>query len=118
MVEYLPKTRYTLSMSAITEQQLDTIFHALADATRRKILNLIAEIPLRVTDIAAQFETSLNAISKHLKVLEKAGLMTRKKDGRVYHCKTNTERLKEVENWILPYKEYWQVVVASRGRHT
>lgn len=94
--------------SNIQNQQLDRIFHALADTTRRRILDQLKREPQRVTDLAQHHEMSLNAVSKHLKVLEKADLIKRKVQGRVHLCSFNGERLKDVEKWIRFYREFWE----------
>ncbi len=74
--------------------QLDLIFHALADATRRHILQQLAAKECTVSELAEPYEISLAAVSKHLKVLEKAGLLTRAVDGRVHRCAMGVKPLK------------------------
>jgi DNA-binding transcriptional ArsR family regulator len=88
-------------------KELDRIFHALSDSTRRKILRAIAEKAVKVTDLAEPFEMSLNAVSKHLKVLEAAGLLKRTIDGRVHRCSMNFEPLIEAKNLIQYYQTFW-----------
>lgn len=90
------------------DQQLDRVFHALADTTRRRILDQLRREPQRVTDLAQHYDMSLNAVSKHLKVLEKADLIKRKVQGRVHLCSFNGEHLKEVDKWIKLYRVFWQ----------
>ncbi len=111
--------------SNIQDQQLDRVFHALADTTRRRILDQLKREPQRVTDLAQHHEMSLNAVSKHLKVLEKADLIKRRVQGRVHLCSFNGERLKDVEKWIKIYREFWeqrldalQNYVASKSKAT
>jgi len=89
-------------------QKLDQIFHALADTTRRRILDQLKKQPQRVTDLARQHDMSLNAVSKHLKVLEKADLIKRRVQGRTHLCSFNGRRLKEVEKWMGLYREFWE----------
>jgi DNA-binding transcriptional ArsR family regulator len=89
-------------------QQLDQIFHALADTTRRRILDQLKKGPKRVTDLAQHHQMSLNAVSKHLKVLEKADLIKRRVQGRAHLCSFNAERLKEVEKWMELYRAFWE----------
>ena len=91
----------------VQNASLDQIFHALADTTRRSILNLLKSSPLRVTELSKHFEISLNAVSKHLKVLEKAKLIERQVQGRVHLCNLNAAQLKEIETWMTPYKVFW-----------
>ena len=83
-----------------TSHQLDLIFAALSDSTRRKILNLLLEDDMTVTDIAEPFQISLAAISKHLIVLENAGLISREKRGRINWCKLLPIAMKEALIWI------------------
>jgi DNA-binding transcriptional ArsR family regulator len=89
------------------EQKLNGIFHALADGTRRSLLEKIKAGPVRVTTLAEDYPVSLNAISKHLKVLEKAGLIKRNIEGRVHLCKANPEELRTAEDWINEYTNFW-----------
>lgn len=90
------------------DHNLDRIFHALADPTRRGLLQQLQAGESCVTELASQYEVSLNAISKHLKVLEKAELIQRNIQGRVHYCAMNSEKLKEIEKWMQPYKKFWQ----------
>ena len=90
------------------EENLDLVFHALADSTRRDLLERLKEKDSCVTDLASKYEVSLNAISKHLKVLEKANLIERTIQGRSHFCRTKPEELKKIEKWIAPYKKFWE----------
>ena len=89
------------------EDKLDLVFHALADATRRSLLEKVKESPKRVTDLASEYSISLNAVSKHLKVLEKAELIQRKVSGRVHFCEANPAELERVQKWIEHYTSFW-----------
>jgi DNA-binding transcriptional ArsR family regulator len=89
------------------EEKLNHIFHALADGTRRSLLKKIKSKPVRVTALAQEYPVSLNAISKHIKVLEKAGLIKRNIEGRVHLCEANPEELKTAEKWIETYTDFW-----------
>ena len=80
--------------------QLDLIFAALSDGTRRDILRLLLEDDMTVTDIAEPFSISLSAISKHLIVLENAGLISRERRGRINWCKLLPAAMKEALVWI------------------
>ena len=86
---------------------LDRIFMALSDPTRRAILQRLAEKEARVTELAAPFNISLPAITKHLNVLERAGLLHREKDGRVRHCRIDHRPLKQVADWVGWYRQFW-----------
>ena len=79
---------------------LDQVFAALADPTRREILSMLLEDDMAVTDVAAPFEMSLAAISKHLGVLTAAGLVSQEKRGRVKWCKLEPDALREASAWM------------------
>lgn len=79
---------------------LDTVFMALADPTRRRILTMLLEDDMAVTDVADPFEMSLAAISKHLNVLADAGLISQEKRGRVKWCKLEPDALREASVWM------------------
>ena len=91
-----------------SEEQLDLIFHALADSTRRKILRMVAEKECTVSEMAEPFNVSLNAISKHIKVLEKAGLIDRTVDGRIHRCKMDARPLNQATDVIAYYRKFWE----------
>lgn len=98
---------FNLMVEYTNEDKLDLVFHALADATRRSLLQKVKESPKRVTDLAAEYSISLNAVSKHLKVLEKAELIQRKVSGRVHYCEANPIELERVQKWIDHYTSFW-----------
>ena len=87
---------------------LDTIFMALADATRRAILGRLAEGECSVTELAKPFNMSLPAISKHIRTLESAGLLMRRKEGRMHRCRLAVKPMQEAGEWIENYREFWQ----------
>jgi len=89
------------------EDQLSTTFAALADPTRRAILAKLSLGETSVTDLARPFEMSLPAISKHLKVLEKAGLISRSRDAQWRPCKLEAAPLEEVAGWVEEYRRFW-----------
>ena len=89
------------------EKHLNLVFHALSDHTRRSLLDKVKHKPRRVTDLAGEYDCSLNAISKHLKVLEKANLITRIVEGRVHHCVPNPKELVRAQKWINTYTKLW-----------
>ncbi len=86
---------------------LDRSFAALADPTRRAILARLADSPTRVTDVAAPFAMSLNAVSKHVKVLERAGLVRRLRTGREHLLVLEPAPLREVARWAARYERFW-----------
>ena len=94
-------------------QQLDAIFAALADATRRAILARLAAGEASVNELAEPFEMSQPAVSKHLRVLERAGLISRSRDAQRRPCRLEAKPLAEADEWLERYREFWE---ASFGR--
>ena len=86
---------------------LSTTFAALADPTRRAILARLANGSAGVTELAEPFDMSLPAISKHIKVLERAGLIARGREAQWRPCRLETARLREVSGWLDRYREFW-----------
>ena len=94
-------------MVEYTSDQLDTIFQALADPTRRGMLAALAGGPSTISDLAEPHAMSLAAASKHVKKLETAGLIEREVVGRVHHCRLTPEALKAAGDWIKTYERFW-----------
>lgn len=94
-------------MVEYTSDQLDTIFHALSDPTRRGMLAALQDGPSTIGDLAEPHAMSLAAASKHVKKLEAAGLIEREVVGRVHHCRLTPEALKAAGNWIKAYERFW-----------
>ncbi|GAA6621533.1 ArsR/SmtB family transcription factor [Scytonema sp. NUACC26] len=92
----------------MSTDQLSVTFAALADPTRRAILALLAKGETSVTELAKPFEMSLPAISKHLKVLERAGLIVRTRDAQWRPCRLEAEPLKDAADWIDGYRQFWE----------
>jgi len=88
-------------------QQLDSVLHAISDQTRRAIIDRLASGPSRVTDLAGPFSISLNAVSKHIKVLEQAGLVRRTRQGREHTLELDPVPLREVVKWASHYEQFW-----------
>ena len=86
--------------------ELDQIFAALADPTRRIILSMLLEDDMAVTDVAEPFDMSLAAISKHLTILTKAGLISQEKRGRVKWCKLEPNALKDASVWMQAFGQF------------
>ena len=95
-------------MVKYNEEQLDQVFKALADPTRRSIMQRLIQGDALVTDLAEPFDMSLPAITKHLNVLESAGLLIREKRGRERHCSLNAEPLQQASGWIEIYRQFWE----------
>ena len=91
-----------------SQASLDTVFAALADPTRRQILARLSEGDATVGDLAKPFDMSLPAISKHLGVLEGAGLLVREKQGRTRNCHIVAEPMREALEWIANYGRFWE----------
>lgn len=87
--------------------ELNHIFHSLSDPTRRKILDRLSKKPLTVSEIAKPYRVSLVAISKHLKVLERAKLIRRQKMGREHIIRLHPQPLRDVHRYIENYKKDW-----------
>ncbi|MHB8678698.1 MAG: ArsR/SmtB family transcription factor [Rudaea sp.] len=86
---------------------LDLAFAALADPTRRRIVAKLTRGETRVTDLALPFDMSLNAVSKHIKVLEGAGLVRRTRVGREHYLRLRAQPLREVVRWTSQYERFW-----------
>ncbi len=91
----------------MTQDRLSTIFAALADPTRRLILARLTEGELSMTELAAPFDMSLPAVSKHLKVLEQAGLIERRRAAQWRYARLDPAPLREVADWLDEYRLYW-----------
>ena len=91
-----------------TPAQLNATFAALADPTRRAILARLASGEASVSDLAKPFAMSQPAISKHLKVLEAAGLISRGRDAQRRPCKLEAQPLAEATGWLIEYRKYWE----------
>ena len=96
---------------------LDGVFNALCDPTRRAILARLTDTDARVTDIAAQFPISLNSISKHIRMLERAGLVRREISGRDHVLSLNAAPLSEAAQWIEHYRRFWEGRLAALEKY-
>jgi DNA-binding transcriptional ArsR family regulator len=92
----------------MSTDSLSATLAALADPTRRAILAHLAQGDATVTELAEPFEISLPAISKHLKVLERAQLITRSREAQWRPCQLNPEPLKDVADWLEDYRQFWE----------
>ena len=95
-------------MVKYSSRTLNRTFAALADPTRRQILAHLARGDSRVTDLARPHNMSLPAVSKHLRVLENAGLLRRRRYGRVHEMQLNAEPLKKAAQWVDDYRKFWE----------
>src|SRR5262245_29908235 len=104
-------------MGEYQSAQLDGVFSALCDPTRRAILARLTDTDARVTDIAADFPISLNSISKHIRMLERAGLVTRSVQGRDHVLSLNAGPLAEASEWIERYRRFWEGRLAALEKY-
>ena len=93
----------------MVEYKLNEVFSSLADPTRRDILNRISKKELSVSEIAAPYDQTLAAISKHLKVLEKAKLVTKRRNGKQQFVSLSPPALKEASRYLEHYTKLWEV---------
>jgi DNA-binding transcriptional ArsR family regulator len=96
---------------------LDSVFGAVADATRRSMLDRLRDGPLTVTELARPYAMSLNAVSKHIKTLERAGLIRRSISGREHSCSLDASALEEAMTWMSYYSEFWRSRLNALEKH-
>jgi DNA-binding transcriptional ArsR family regulator len=89
------------------------VFRAIADPTRRAIINLISDEPLNLNAIAGKFDVTRQAISLHIKILSECGLVQIEAKGRERYCKAHLEKLSEVATWVERYRQHWEAKLHS-----
>ena len=94
--------------AAARTARLDAVFAALADPTRRAIIERLSRSEARVTEVAEPFHMSLNAVSKHIRVLEASGVVERRRKGRDHILSINAHSLDEVDGWIERTRHFWE----------
>ena len=94
-------------MTKQSEVRLNAVFSALADPTRRAILEALSAGHAHVSELAEPFDMSLPAISKHLRILEEAGLVVRERDGRIHRMHLQSKPLKDAAAWLDHYRNFW-----------
>ncbi len=97
--------------------ELTDVMTALSHPARRAIIDQLAKGPARFLEIANQFDTALNAVTKHLKLLERAGLIERRKQGREVYISLRGEPLKEVAQWVHVYERFWNQRLDEFGQY-
>jgi DNA-binding transcriptional ArsR family regulator len=102
---------------ALGEDQLDLVFGALADRTRRALLARLALQPAMVTELAAPFSMSLPAVSRHVRVLERAQLVVRTVDGRIHQCALDAAPLQTAGQWLNHYQPFWENKLDALARY-
>ena len=103
----------TKMKTSLSDARLDAVFHALGDRTRRALLARLAHGPAMVTELAEPFRMSLPAVSRHIRVLEKARLVARSVDGRVHRCSLRAEPLRGAQQWLNRYRHFWEGTLDS-----
>ena len=93
------------------------VFQAIADPTRRAIINMVAHQNLNLNSIAENFEVSRPAISKHIKILTECGLIIIKQQGRERFCEAKLDKLNEVNDWVSQYKEFWNLKLDALDKY-
>ena len=93
------------------------VFQAIADPTRREIINLIARQSLNLNSVAENFNVSRPAISKHIKILTECGLIVIKQQGRERYCEAKLEKLNEVSDWVEQYRKFWHAKFDALGNY-
>lgn len=101
----------------MAEDALSQVFAALADPTRRAILARLAQGEASVTELAAPFAMSMPAVSKHLKVLERAGLITRGREAQWRPCRLEATAFKDATDWLERYRQYWDTSLDRLDAH-
>jgi DNA-binding transcriptional ArsR family regulator len=104
-------------MSTATTDHLSTTFQALADPTRRAILARLAQGDATVNELAEPFPITMQAVSKHLKVLERAGLVVRGKQAQLRPSRLQARALKDVAEWVSDYRGHWEESFDRLGEH-
>ncbi len=99
------------------DDELDAVFSALSDRTRRRILARLATGPVSVGELAAPFSMTLAAVSKHLRTLERARLLRRERQGWYHHCHLAGEPLESAGQFIDRYRSFWDGTLAALARH-
>ena len=103
--------------NAARESKLDAVFAALADPTRRSIVAQLARGSATITELAEPFLMTLPAVSKHLRVLERAGLLRRERDGWYHRCSLDARPLEDAVAFIARYRPFWEDTLEQLARH-
>jgi len=93
------------------------VFHAIADPTRRKIIDTLVQKPLTPNSVATNFHISRPAVSKHIKILNECGLVQIKQQGRDRICEARLEKLNEISEWIEQYRRFWETKLDNLEKH-
>lgn len=104
-------------MGTYSEEQIDRLFYALSDQSRRQMLLRLTKEPLNVTELGEPLGMSKQGVSKHLNVLEDAGLITKEKDGRIQRCQFNPQAFEAVQKVVQRYREFWEQQLNVLGEY-
>jgi DNA-binding transcriptional ArsR family regulator len=99
------------------EDLMDAVFTALADSTRRGMIARLSKGPATIGELGRPFAITKPAVTKHVKVLERAGLIAREKDGRVHRCKLNPAPMERAEGWIEKHRKFWETSLGNLARY-
>src|SRR5690349_18542034 len=99
------------------EAKLDIVFSALSDGTRRRILERLSHGPATITELAEPFDMTLPAVSKHIRVLEEAGLLGRERDGRYHRCSLKPAALRHANAFLERYRPFWEQTLEALARY-
>jgi DNA-binding transcriptional ArsR family regulator len=105
------------SAGAKIDERLDAVFSALADPTRRRLLVRLTRREASITELAEPFEMTLPAVSKHLRVLERAGLVRRERDGAYHRCRLEARPLGEAVSFLERWRPFWDQTLEQLARH-
>lgn len=106
-----------MGADTVLSKSLDAIFAALGDPTRRAIVARLAEGEAALSDLAAPFDMSLTAVSKHVRVLSEAGLVAVEKRGRTRHCRLEAAPMRDAADWLNDYRAFWEDQFENLARH-
>ncbi|SJZ74924.1 ArsR/SmtB family transcription factor [Sediminibacterium ginsengisoli] len=93
------------------------VFQAIADPSRRDMIRLLSRKPMHLNEIAAHFDMSRPAVSKHVRILTECGLLQISNQGRERHCSLNTAKLREVDRWLNQYRHFWNRKLDALEKH-
>lgn len=93
------------------------VFQAIADPTRRDIIQLLSRQSLNLNTVAGHFDISRPAISKHIRILMECGIVTVRQEGRERYCSADVKKLKEVDKWLDHYRKFWNRKLDALGKH-
>lgn len=96
---------------------MDAVFTALADSTRRGMISRLSKGPASIGELGRPYAISKPAVTKHVKMLERAGLVTRKKSGRIHRCKLNAKAMKQAEDWLEKHRKFWEDALGNLARY-